>query len=179
MNGVHAAGGLKVNAARDHAGQDKDIDFLPNFSATHLDVEGACEIKSDIVRRFQLVSDSPLGQWRHLLIDDRCFKLSTFGAAKLNLFAEDTHADDGKLVSDGSVHGVNADRMLMINMSGFDNESGVICFSMKDYGESFFVGESGNVSKSGVTSDDTSWIQKWVELQNLAPVISSNFCKRF
>jgi hypothetical protein len=56
VNGVHAAGGFKVNAASGHAGQDKDMDFLSNFPVTHLDIEGACEIKSDIVKRFQLVS---------------------------------------------------------------------------------------------------------------------------
>ncbi len=38
----------------DHAGEDKHVDFLPNFSSAHFDVERAGEVETNVVERFEL-----------------------------------------------------------------------------------------------------------------------------
>ncbi len=86
-----------------------------------------------------------------------------------------SHAVDGKLVSDGGIHGLDADWMLVLDVSGFDNKSGVIRFAMKDDWMSFFVSETRNVCKPRSASHDSSWVQKRVELLDWARLGSSDF----
>jgi hypothetical protein len=108
------------------AGENKHIDFLPNFSSAHLDVERAGEVEANIVERFELDAKSTVRKWSHQLRVDSCLQFSTFRASGLDLMAKCSHSVDGKLISNGGVHGLDANWMLMLDVSGFNNESGII-----------------------------------------------------
>ncbi len=153
-----------MNSSCDHAGEDKYVDFLPCFSSAHLNVERAGEVEANVVERFELDAKSTVRKWSHQLSVDSCLQFLTFRASRLDLTAKCSHTVDGKLISNGSVHGLDANWMLMLDVSSFDNKSGVIRFAMKDDRVSFFVSKTRNVCEPRSASHDSSWVQERVEL---------------
>ncbi len=65
----------------------------------------------------------------------------------------------------------------MLNVSSFDDKSGVIRFAMRDDRVSFFVSEAWNVGEPRSASHDSSWVQKRVELLDRTWLGSSDFCQ--
>jgi hypothetical protein len=177
MRSVHAAGCFEVNSYCDHAGEDKHVDLLSDFSSAHFNVERAGKVETDVVKRLELDAESTVQKWSHQLRVDGCLQFLTFRASRLDLTTKCSHAVDGKLVSNGGIHGLDANWMLMLDVSSFDYKSGVIRFGMKDDWVSLFVSETRNFCKPRSASHDSSWVQKRVELLNRARLGSSDFCQ--
>jgi hypothetical protein len=155
-----------VNSSCDHASENKNLDFLRNFAFAHFDFEWSGKVKTNIVKRFNLLAKVRIQKWSHQLSVDCCFDFPTFCAARLDWATESSHAIDGKLVVYCCFHGLDANWVLMLNMSSFDNESGIIQLAVKDDRMNFFVSETRNVCKPRSTSHNSSGVQKWDELLN-------------
>ncbi len=156
-----------MNSSGDHASDNKHIDLLLSFSSAHLDFERSGKVKADIVKRLELLTKTTIWEGSHQLSVDSCFEFSTLGASRLDLSTERSHSVDGELISDRCIHGLNANWVLMLDMSSFDNEPGVIQFLMQNDWVSLLIGETRNVRESRWASKNARRIQKRIELHNL------------
>ncbi len=167
-----------MNSSGDHASENKHIDLLSSSSSAHFDFKWSGKVQADIVKRLELLTKTTIWERSHQLSVDNCLKFLTFGASRLNLSTKCSHSVDGEFVSDRCIHGLNANWVLMLNMSSFDNESCVIRFSMKDDGVSFLIGETRNVGESRSASENAGRIQEWIKFQDLARLASPDFSQR-
>jgi len=167
-----------VKASGDHAGENKHVDLLSSSSSAHFDFKRSGKVQADVVKRLELLTKTTIWERSHRLSVDSCFEISAFGTLRLNLSTKCSHSVDGVFVSDRCIHGLNANWVLMLDMSSFDNESGVIRFSMKDDRVSFVISETRNVCESRSASENAGRIQKWIKFQDLARLVSSDFSHR-